>query len=146
MGEYTNILFLKVLGSLSPKHKGSLKSFVKASWNIWEHCKYSTEFPCPACGGHLQPPHTITVGIRALPHRGWTTDLRHILPVSALRSLCGPGSTLAFGCHLVSLYPSPVCDSLPVYQLFLVFLDMLFLTSPGWLLCGIQNSECRKEA
>lgn len=54
--------------------------------------------------------------------------------------------SLAFGRHLVSLYPSPVCDSLPVYQLSLVFLDMLLLKSPGGLLCGIQNSECRKEA
>lgn len=146
-GMYKYPVFEGTRISLSPKHKGSLKSFLKAILNIWEHCQYSTESslaqsvvgiyncctPSPSGGKSYRTVAELQTLVSALS-------------ASALRSLCGPGSTLAYGRHLVSLYPSPVCGSLPVYQLSLVFLGMLLLTRPGGLLYGIQNSECRKEA
>lgn len=42
-GMYKYPVFEGTRISLSPKLKGSLKSFLKAILNIWEHCKYSTE-------------------------------------------------------------------------------------------------------
>lgn len=148
MGIYTNIRVLKVLGSLlSPKHESSLKCFLKAILNIWGHCKYRQSSLPSLWWAFTTAAHPSQSGGKSA-----TTLWLNYSPPSHFTSLCitvpswsGIYSGIC-GRHLISLYPSPVCDSLPVYQLSLAFLDRLLLTSPGGLLCGIQNSECRKEA
>lgn len=133
--------------SLSPKHESSLKCFLKAILNIWGHCKYRQSSLPSLWWAFTTAAHPSQSGVRVLPHCGWTTALRHILPVSALRSLRGPESTLAF--VVVISYLFTLLQSVTVY-LFISF-PLPFLIGYFWrVLAGcfveyrIQNVERRR--